>query len=112
MSFFSHLLIQELVYSRPGALNSAGEASYAAQITVPAKLVGKGLEKGDDIGHAQFLAHRAFTETEIKMGDRVWMPALGDDPAQVQQGRLVLRVDRSIAIRGDSVLFTVYLSKD
>lgn len=114
MSFFSHLLLQTVSFARPTGPNSYGDLTYGSVTTVPAKVVGKGLEVldavgGQDKGNLRVSEHQILTETEIRLGDRVWVAFLGDTPGTVAQARYPLRVRASPGIRGTSVLYTVFL---
>jgi len=53
--------------------------------------------------------HTVYTETEIKVGDRLWVPYLGDDIANLSHARRVISVKRSPALRGDATLWAIFL---
>lgn len=112
-SFFSGNLIHTITYARPATtVNAAGDPStVAAQVpNVPARVEGKReLVRGPD-GTEVVTEHKIMTETEIKMGDRIWVPHLGDDVSKVGDARHPVSISSSERLKGGGTrLYVVFL---
>jgi hypothetical protein len=115
MAFFSHLLLQTVSFARPtSTIDANGDRTYGSVTTVPAKVIGKTQEVldaigGQDKGNVKIVQHLILTEAEIRLGDRVWVEALGDTPGTVEQARYPVQVRASPGIRNTATLYTVFM---
>lgn len=77
--------------------------------TAPAKVIGQVQQIRDADGNDRQSRHTIYTEAEIRVGDRVWVPALGDDVNNLAHARLPLNVTRSPTLDGSATLYRVFL---
>lgn len=109
-AFFGKNLIHTVYYSRQGAAPDAnGDASFGVQSSAPCKLHGLVRRVTDPDGDERESHHTIYTEAEIKVGDRVWCPALGDDIANVSHARRPINVGTSESLAGGVKLVAVFL---
>lgn len=81
MGRFTHLLPDTITYAPPSGVSTQGDATYGAQVELPARVEYdyKIVAVGD--GKHRELTHWIGTETEIPLGSRVWLPGdnIGDN---------------------------------
>ncbi len=113
MPFWTSNLIHTITYARPSAsaVDANGDpSSIASQVTVAARVEARReLVRGPD-GKEVMSTHKIFCDVEIKMGDRVWAPGLGDDIAKPGDARHPLTIQVSERLHGGGQkLVTVWL---
>lgn len=110
--FAARNFIHTITYSRPSAtIDGNGDpATVAAQTTVTARVqAARRLVR--DMDRKEIVSmHTIYTAADIRNGDRVWIPHLGDDVTNAGHARHVLEVTSSERLRGGGErLVTVYL---
>jgi len=85
MGTAAHLMIHTVTLASQAGVSNAGDPTYGAQAAIKARVEHKMQKFITPEGNNVQAAHRLISESEVKMGDRVWLP--GDDTADVTESR-------------------------
>jgi predicted nucleic acid-binding Zn ribbon protein len=101
-------LTETITVKRPTGHTSAGDWTYGANFTAPARVQRDTQEVQDAEGRRVSNATILITTTELLVGDMVWLAE--DSTADADACRRILNVKRRVALDGTVTHYTATLS--
>lgn len=106
MGAAAHLLIHTITVKSRTGVDAGLTPTYGTASSFAARVERKKKEVADAGGQTKIAEHWVVSETEIKLGDRVWLP--GDDTNDDNEAHDPIQVGRASTTSG-YVLYEAYL---
>lgn len=107
MSRWSSLMTDTVYYATESSLDSRGSVTYGATTSTTARVEASTETVTGADGLQRQATHRIFSESEIPLRARVWVP--GDDSTDATKARYPIRTGKASFPDGSDTAYETYL---